>query len=103
MTFPVVIDVTSGKLNAKPDNWKVTTQSGQTIKGNYSTGIPTAIGTTELDGHIEGLIPFYEPNLLTTDGVAISKITLYTSSEHKTEIASWTFPTAIALAGIPTN
>ncbi|EEN86011.1 hypothetical protein ACH49M_30530 [Rhodococcus qingshengii] len=103
LTFPVVIDVTTGKLNAQPSYWKVTTQSGQTIKGNYSTGIPTAIGDADLDGHIEGLIPFADSNLLTNPDVAISKITLYTSFGYNTEIASWTFPTAIAVTDIPTK
>ncbi|MBT2269053.1 hypothetical protein [Rhodococcus erythropolis] len=81
----------------------MTTQSGQTISGDAFTRIPTAVGTVDLDGHIEGLVPFTDSNLLTNDDVAISKITLYTSSMSNTEIASWTFPTAIALASIPTN
>lgn len=104
LTFPVVIDVDSGSMNAGPPHWKVRTLSGRTVNGSTITSIATSIGTDPIDGHTEGVVTFpdYSGNALAED-VSIAEVALYPSSMSDDPIARWKLPTPVAVPDIPTQ
>ncbi|NLG56470.1 MAG: hypothetical protein GX542_12630 [Rhodococcus sp.] len=97
LTFPVVIDVDSGSMNADPSYWEVRTLSGRTIEGSHDSGIPIVIASGPIDGHVEGLVTFFGADATES----IVEVALYSDGSKSQEpIARWTLPTPVAVADI---
>ncbi|WP_288817406.1 hypothetical protein [uncultured Gordonia sp.] len=102
---PVSIDVVSGTFDLDPGDWVLRTLSGQEISGATHSSAPTAIGTADVTGHVEGVIPFtdYSSPTRLADDASLSLVQLIsTASTPDTITGQWNWPQPVAVETLPT-
>lgn len=104
-TIGVEGDLRSHTFDLDPGDWVLHTLNGQEISGANHSSAPTAIGTADVTGHVEGVIPFtdYSSPTRLADDASLSLVQLIsTASTPDTITGQWNWPQPVAVEALPT-